>query len=295
MSSIASILYHNAMSTSSNQPIPSVQTTHPNHKNSKCSAQQTTLFPTMQQTPSQQQLIAIDSIEDDFLKDCKTAVADFKGVIQDEIQRRDKKGKFKRDSKSWYQAVQDSNMNAETKRFLQQAMTEAQTDQHSGIFTDRGMVAYNSSAYETGVILRTLQDHKTRTGDVFRHNCKHPLRQRPYKKQSRLPYARPSSHTTPTQSKSTSFVNATQNGITVHTLPTFVAPTSIQVDDAISFLKVDNAAKLLNEIHQCKAKWEHALLSAVYTQEQKKLLQTETNAKIQQYWTALKTIVNGMC
>lgn len=234
--------------------------------------------------PTQSQPLPIVPIskQDDF-KDCKLALSDFKGVLQDTI-RQGNHGKFKRDFQSLFNAIDASTvLDTETKELLNGRFTAEMNNAQSTIRTQNGMVAYSSSACEN-IMLGALQECKERTDAVFYKNKKHPLRHRPFQKQRHHPYAQPSSQNTQA---------LVQNGgITVNTLPT-LAPNmgSVNVADAVSFLPVNNIVSIGNEMIRCKNDYDQKMKSTTYSEEDKAQLKQEANTQLLHYTASLKGLI----
>ena len=233
-------------------------------------------------TQSQPLPIVLISTQDDF-KDCKLALSDFKGVLQDTI-RQGNHGKFKRDFQSLFNAIDASTvLDTETKELLNGRFTAEMNNAQSTIRTQNGLVAYSSSACEN-IMLGALQECKERTDAVFYKNKKHPLRHRPFQKQRHHPYAQPLSQNTQA---------LVQNGgITVNTLPT-LAPNmgSVNVADAVSFLPVNNIVSIGNEMIRCKDDYDQKMKSTTYSEEDKAQLKQEANTQLLHYTASLKGLI----
>lgn len=209
--------------------------------------------------PTTLQLVVHESPEEKDRKDCRLALPDFKGKIQDTIQLNND-GKYKSSVKAFCDAIATMDIDEYAKDELLKNMQHVlQVD--PTIRRKDGNISYSSGAYEN-ILMDTLMAYKKQSGVVYRKNRKHPMRSRPNKKQRYSPYAPDKNkspapqlpvHTMPSTVPHANYAQVHPHahqqtpGITVNTIPTLYPNSSLSSGNTVS-IDDERSAQLVGHI-----------------------------------------------
>lgn len=120
-------------------------------------------------------------------KDCQTALRDFKGKIQDIIQKCNN-GKYKSGEREFFNSIVHLDIDQYAIDTLSKNMRIALENDPDIHRQNNTNISFNSDAYKK-VLMKTLLAYKKQSGVSYSHNSKHPMRTRPNKKQRNSSYA----------------------------------------------------------------------------------------------------------
>jgi hypothetical protein len=224
--------------------------------------------------PTTQQLVVHESPEEKDYKDCKIALPDFKGKIQDAI-KMNNNGVYKSSVKAFGDAIARMDIGEYAKNELIKNMQHA-LQEYPTIRRKDGKISYSSVTYDK-ILMDTLMAYKKKYGVVYRQNRTHPMRSRPNKKQRYSPYAPDKNkspatnlpvHTMPSTVPHSNYAPDTPHthqqtpGITVNTIPTLFpnsllsSGNTVSIDDERSAQLVGNIRVVCDEILRVKSQYD---------------------------------------